>query len=72
MRGRLFGALNLFLDTEGGLGRSEMQIARVLARLAAVGILNNAVSKEQDLLAEQLRTALHSRVVIEQAKGVIS
>lgn len=72
IRGRTIGALNLFLDGNSTLSSRQLQIARLLAHLGSVGIVNNHTSQQQERLAEQLQSALDSRVVIEQAKGVIA
>jgi AmiR/NasT family two-component response regulator len=43
-----------------------------MADVSTITILQERLGKEQDLLNEQLQTALTSRVVIEQAKGVLA
>ena len=53
-------------------GEADLIVARAFADLAALSILQHRVSAEAQRLNEQLSSALTSRVVIEQAKGVIS
>ena len=40
--------------------------------MAAIGLLQERAISRGDLLAEQLQTALNSRVIIEQAKGTVA
>jgi hypothetical protein len=47
-------------------------VARAFADLAALSIVQHRASAEAQRLNEQLSSALSSRIVIEQAKGVIS
>lgn len=72
LRDRTIGALNLFCDREGGLSPEELRIAHAMTTMATLGILNHWSVRRQELLAEQLQTALTSRIVIEQAKGVVA
>jgi GAF domain-containing protein len=72
LRGSFLGALNLFRSTDAAFTGEEMQIAQALAHVAAVGLLQQRALSERSLLAEQLQLALQSRVVIEQAKGMIA
>lgn len=72
LRSRVIGAINLFSTESEPLDTAELQIARVLADMAAIGIINHWTMRRQEVLAEQLQNALNSRIVIEQAKGVIA
>jgi GAF domain-containing protein len=66
------GALNLLSTTRSPIGEADVIVARGFADLAALSILQHRASAEAQRLNEQLSVALTSRIVIEQAKGVIS
>ncbi len=66
------GALNLLSTTGTPLAEADIIVARAFADLAALSIIQHQAAAEAQLLNEQLSGALISRVVIEQAKGVIS
>ncbi len=70
--GRQVGALNLFRMTFAPLSTRDLQVARFLCSIAAIGVTHHRQLQDQTELAVQLRTALDSRVSIEQAKGVIA
>lgn len=72
LRETVIGALNVFTVRPGALSDGDMKLGRALADVATVGILQQRVISARDLLAEQLQGALHSRVLIEQAKGVLA
>jgi GAF domain-containing protein len=72
LREEVIGALNVFRVASGALSPSDMKLARALADVATVGLLQERTIRSRDLLAEQLQAALHSRVLIEQAKGVLA
>lgn len=72
LRGNVIGALNLFYAEPGPLRQEQAALAQALADVATIGILQERAIRERELLAEQLQTALNTRVVIEQAKGVIA
>ena len=40
--------------------------------MAAIGLIQERALRERNLLTEQLQAALNSRVVIEQAKGMLA
>ena len=65
------GALALFRDA-GGLPEANVRLAQAVADLATVCILQARALRRSDELAGQLQHALDSRVVIEQAKGVLA
>jgi AmiR/NasT family two-component response regulator len=66
------GALNLLGVTRDPMAEADVIVARAFADLAALSIVQHRASTEAQRLNDQLSAALTSRVVIEQAKGVIS
>ncbi len=66
------GALNLLSVTRAPMAEADVIVARAFADLATLSITQHRASAEAQRLNEQLSAALTSRVVIEQAKGVIS
>jgi GAF domain-containing protein len=72
LRGEAIGALNLFHREVGALPDADLALAQALADVATIGILQERAIRRGEELNEQLQTALHSRVVIEQAKGVVA
>lgn len=72
LRGRVIGALNLFRESDQAFTETELVLAQAMAEVAAIGLLQQRALTDGRMLAEQLQTALQSRVVIEQAKGMIS
>ena len=71
LRGQIIGALNLFRTERGSLSDEDVTVAQALADIATIAILQNRTTVETRDLNVQLTTALTSRIVIEQAKGVI-
>ena len=72
LRETTIGALNLLGDEVGTLNARDVRIAKALADVATIGILHERALEESTVVREQLSQALQSRVVIEQAKGVLS
>jgi GAF domain-containing protein len=72
LRGQVIGALNLFNDKPVQLSDSDLTVAQAMADVATIGLLHQRNTHEQTVLSEQLQTALHSRVLIEQAKGALA
>jgi GAF domain-containing protein len=72
LRGTVLGALNLFHVEPGDMPQSDIDSAQALADVATIAILQRRASLEAQVLNEQLHNALNSRIVIEQAKGIIA
>ena len=72
LRGTVIGALNLFKTEPNGVDEISVRLGQALADVATIGMLQQRAIGDNTLLVEQLQTALNSRVVIEQAKGVLS
>jgi transcriptional regulator with GAF, ATPase, and Fis domain len=72
LRDQVIGTLNLFRSAPDGLDQATARAARALVDVATIGILQERAVRQQELVAEQLQAALHSRVMIEQAKGILA
>ena len=68
--GIVLGALNLFGTEPGELTEADQLVAQTLAHIACVAILQEHAPTPSDVMP-QLRAALASRVVVEQAKGFL-
>jgi GAF domain-containing protein len=66
------GALNLFRGTDELFTDAEMDIAQAMGEMAAIGLIQERALRERNLVTEQLQAALISRVIIEQAKGMLA
>ncbi len=67
-----FGALNLYAAGTRAWPDEDLDAAAVLADMATAYLINASTYHQQEQLNEQLQRALDSRIVIEQAKGVIA
>jgi transcriptional regulator with GAF, ATPase, and Fis domain len=72
LRRQVIGALNLFSAGRRPLSDDHLAVAQGLADIATIGLLHERAVRDQVMLSEQLQTALQSRILIEQAKGVLS
>jgi transcriptional regulator with GAF, ATPase, and Fis domain len=72
LRDQVIGTLNLFRVAVNGLDPAVARAARALVDVATIGILQERASREHEVLAGQLQIALNSRVMIEQAKGILA
>lgn len=69
---KTIGAVNLFSAQEVLLHADDARSAQALADVATISLLNERALRESRRLAEQLQNALSSRVVLEQAKGILA
>ena len=72
LRDEVIGAMNLFMHAPSQLDETDLRVGQALADVATIGLLQERNLRHQEVLAEQLQGALNSRVVIEQAKGVLA
>jgi transcriptional regulator with GAF, ATPase, and Fis domain len=72
LRETTIGTLNLMRNTRGELNPHDIRAAQALADVATVGILQERSIRDASRLRDQLQEALSSRIVIEQAKGVVA
>lgn len=72
LRAQCIGALDLLLTAPGTLSGPDLVVAQALADVATVAVLQERALREARELSGQLQHALASRVVIEQAKGIVS
>ncbi|TMR36115.1 GAF and ANTAR domain-containing protein [Nonomuraea zeae] len=71
LREQVIGAMNLFQLHPGELDAGTAGLAQAMADIATIGLLQERAIRESEVLSEQLHRALDSRVVIEQAKGML-
>jgi GAF domain-containing protein len=72
LRGDVIGALNLFRTDRGELDKADVITGQALADAATIAILQHRAVHEVQVVNAQLDHALSSRIVIEQAKGVLA
>jgi len=72
LRDTVIGVLNLFKTHAGAMPAADVQLAQALADVASVAILQDQAARVSRVRDLQLQNALDSRVVIEQAKGMMS
>jgi GAF domain-containing protein len=71
LRDDVIGALNLF-QIAGQLEQHDVDGAQALADIATIAILQHRASIQAQVLNDQLDRALTSRIIIEQAKGILA
>jgi GAF domain-containing protein len=72
LRDNVIGSLNLFGAGPSPLPQADILVAQGLADVATVSLLQERAAREARVLSDQLTAALDSRVVVEQAKGVLA
>ncbi len=72
LRDNVIGALNVFVDDRVVVSDADLSVAQALADVATIAVLQDQAAREGRMVTAQLQVALHSRVAIEQAKGVLA
>ncbi|WP_143162669.1 ANTAR domain-containing protein [Couchioplanes caeruleus] len=72
LREQTIGVLNLFAVTPGVLSEGDAGTARALANTIALALVQHHAVAYRQVLAEQLQHTMTSRVVVEQAKGLLA
>jgi hypothetical protein len=72
LRHQVIGALNLFRKHSGFLDSMDVLAAQAFADATAIAILQQRALTDAHLLTAQLQVALNSRILIEQAKGMLA
>jgi GAF domain-containing protein len=72
LREQILGALNLFRCTPSPIPAEATAVAQSFANVATISILQLRALRHSEIVTEQLQSALNSRVLIEQAKGILA
>jgi GAF domain-containing protein len=72
LRGEVLGAMNLFGTEPEILTQDQLALAQAFTDIATISIVQDRLTRDRNLLAEQLEQALTSRVVIERATGIVA
>ncbi|MBO2452478.1 GAF and ANTAR domain-containing protein [Actinomadura barringtoniae] len=72
LRQDVIGTLNVFTHHPGELSPADQRLGQALADHATVGLLGHRATHQPDVLTQQLNIAVQSRIIIEQAKGVLA
>jgi GAF domain-containing protein len=72
LRDKVLGTLGLFGNTPGRLDDDDLELAQAMVHVASVAIVSEKAASDRDVVNAQLQHALTSRIVLEQAKGVLA
>ena len=72
LRGTVIGAINLFCVDDAAVSDADVAVGQALADVATIGLLAQFRPEEDHVIAEHLQAAINTRIVIEQAKGVLA
>ncbi len=72
VRGEAIGTLNLLGASEGEFSERDSALAQALADVSVIGILQERSLRDARAIASQLQLALDTRILVEQAKGVLA
>ena len=72
LRDCVLGCLHLLMDSPTALSENDVALAQALADVASIAIVKDAADRLATTRHFQLQRELASRVVVEQAKGMIA
>ncbi len=72
LREQILGALNLFSCSPSDIPADVTAVTQSFANVATISVLRVRALRHSEMVTEQLQSALNSRVLIEQAKGVLA
>jgi GAF domain-containing protein len=72
LRETVVGAINLFDIRPQDISAADVRVAQALADVATISILQHRTVAHANLQRAQMHAALTSRIVIEQAKGILA
>lgn len=72
LRSEVLGCLNLFMSGPIGLDTADLALAQALGDVATIAMVQDRALRDAMVRQRQLQHALDSRIVIEQAKGMIA
>ena len=72
LRSTVLGCLNLFMSEPVPLDPADVALAQALADVASIAIAQDQAVRSGAIREDNLQHALDSRIVIEQAKGMIA
>ena len=72
LRAEVIGVVDLFHAEQTALFGGRARLAQALADIATISLIQVRMMRERVQVAEQLQLALNSRIVIEQAKGMLA
>ena len=68
----VLGTLGLFGEEPGQLNDEDLDLGQALAHVASVALVADRAVTDRSLVNEQLQSALDTRVLVEQAKGLLA
>ena len=71
-RADIIGVVNLYYASPTELVAGDRRTAQTLADMTAISVLQLHRLRDREMVAQQLQRALNSRIVIEQAKGMLA
>lgn len=72
LRSVILGGLNLFMSKPVPLSAADLDLAQALADVASIALIQDQAARQAAERENRLQHALDSRIVIEQAKGMLA